>query len=63
MLMCLIADPDRPKGMSFTGSEDFIRMQFEEYILSLLSSVKYSQYLETHANSSNMRLAEVGKLR
>lgn len=33
------------------GSEEFIRLQFEEYLLALLSSVKYHIYLETPQNS------------
>lgn len=33
------------------GSEEFIRLQFEEYLLALLSSVKYHIYLETPGNS------------
>ena len=32
--------------MSFVGSEDYIRAQFEEYILALLSTVKYDNYLQ-----------------
>ena len=31
--------------MGYMGSEEFIRLQFEEYILALLSSVKYHLYL------------------
>ena len=31
--------------MGYMGSEEFIRLQFEEYLLALLSSVKYHQYL------------------
>ena len=31
--------------MGYMGSEDFIRLQFEEYLLALLSSVKYHIYL------------------
>ena len=33
--------------MGYTGSEDFIRGQFEEYILSLLSSMAYQVYHES----------------
>ncbi|KIX05739.1 uncharacterized protein Z518_03711 [Rhinocladiella mackenziei CBS 650.93] len=40
-------NPDRPKNMGYTGSEDAIRLQFEEYILSLLSSVAYQVYHES----------------
>ena len=31
--------------MGYMGSEEFIRLQFEEYILALLSSMKYHLYL------------------
>lgn len=30
------------------GSEGFLRLQFEEYILSLIACVKYHQFLSTH---------------
>lgn len=43
-------NPSRPKTMGYMGSEDFIRLQFEEYLLALLSSIKYHIYL---TNSSN----------
>lgn len=33
------------------GSEEFIRLQFEEYLLALLSSVKYHIYLEDGQNA------------
>lgn len=33
------------------GSEEFIRLQFEEYLLALLSSVKYHVYLESPQNA------------
>ncbi|KAG0127981.1 transport protein Avl9-domain-containing protein [Tuber indicum] len=45
------SDPTRPKTMGFAGSEDYIRLQFEEYILSMVSSVKYHLFLEKHAGS------------
>lgn len=38
-------NPSRPKTMGYMGSEEFIRLQFEEYLLALLSSVKYHLYL------------------
>jgi len=34
--------------MGYMGSEEFIRLQFEEYLLALLSSVKYHVYLKRH---------------
>ncbi|MCJ1428187.1 late secretory pathway protein avl9 [Sticta canariensis] len=44
-------NPSRPKTLGYMGSEEFIRLQFEEYLLALLSSVKYHIYLETPQNS------------
>jgi len=44
------SDPARPKDHGYTGSEEFIRMQFEEYLLAMLSSVKYKLYMEKHPN-------------
>ena len=38
-------NPSRPNTMGYMGSEEFIRLQFEEYLLALLSSVKYHLYL------------------
>lgn len=40
------SDPSRPKTMGYLGSEEFIRLQFEEYLLALLSSIKYHDYLQ-----------------
>ncbi|KAH9826079.1 Transport protein Avl9 [Teratosphaeria destructans] len=42
------SDPARPKTHGYAGSEEFIRMQFEEYLLALLSCEKYHRYLTTH---------------
>ena len=36
--------PERPKGMGYRGSEEEIRMMFEEYILSLCSIVAYEEH-------------------
>ena len=40
-------NPSRPKNHGYAGSEDAIRLQFEEYILSLLSSAAYQTYHDT----------------
>jgi hypothetical protein len=40
-------NPSRPRHMGYAGSEDSIRTQFEEYILSLLSSMAYQIYHES----------------
>lgn len=39
------AHPERPKTHGYLGSEEFIRLQFEEYLLALLSSMKYHNEL------------------
>lgn len=44
-------DPWRPKGLGFRGSEDFVRQQFEDYLMGLLSSVKYDRFLSRISNS------------
>lgn len=37
-------NPNRPHTMGYAGSEEFIRQQFEEYLLALLSSVSYHDH-------------------
>ncbi|KAI9167094.1 LAlv9 family protein [Paramyrothecium foliicola] len=39
------ANPSRPKTLGYRGSEEFIRSQFEAYILGLISSVKFHNFL------------------
>ncbi|CAE6505086.1 unnamed protein product [Rhizoctonia solani] len=39
------ADPSRPLGMQFKGSDDYLRAKFEEYIYTALSTVKYADFL------------------
>ena len=56
-------DPGRPNTMGFVGSEDYIRLQFEEYVLAMVSSVKCHDFLEKHAGSASRMLPDVGKLR
>lgn len=46
------ANPSRPKTLKYVGSEEFIRLQFEEYILALISSVKYHNYLTSNPTKS-----------
>ncbi|RDW92010.1 hypothetical protein BP5796_01404 [Coleophoma crateriformis] len=53
------ANPGRPKTMGYVGSEEFIRLQFEEYLLSLISSVKCHNYLVRHANNPSVMLPHV----
>ncbi|KAK9380678.1 transport protein Avl9-domain-containing protein [Kockiozyma suomiensis] len=37
-------------SVMFVGSEDYIRWQFEDYIMALLSSVKYDGFLQKYGN-------------
>lgn len=37
--------------MGYMGSEEFIRLQFEEYLLALLSSAKYHLYLQSQPSN------------
>ncbi|KAF5610046.1 uncharacterized protein FSUBG_3575 [Fusarium subglutinans] len=53
------ANPSRPKTLKYVGSEEFIRLQFEEYILALISSVKYHNYLHVNPNNPKAILPEV----
>ncbi|KAL2813697.1 transport protein Avl9-domain-containing protein [Aspergillus granulosus] len=42
------AHPQQPKTHGYMGSEEFIRLQFEEYLLALLSSMKYHEELNSY---------------
>ena len=54
------ADPSRSKNYGYAGSEEFIRLQFEEYLLAMLSAMKYRQYLDSHkARDPKALLADV----
>ncbi|KAI1415751.1 transport protein Avl9-domain-containing protein [Hypoxylon sp. FL1857] len=53
------ANPGRPKTMGYRGSEEFIRLQFEEYLLSLISSVKYHNYLIQNAHNPKALLPHI----
>lgn len=53
------ANPGRPKTMGYVGSEEFIRLQFEEYLLSLISAVKCHNYLQHHAHNPKVMLPQV----
>ena len=45
--------------MGYAGSEEFIRLQFEEYLLALLSAIKYRQFVERHKDDPKALLSEV----
>lgn len=44
------ADPSRPSTHGYQGSEDAIRLSFEEYVLSLLSSTAYKKHFDDNPN-------------
>ncbi|KAH6659830.1 transport protein Avl9-domain-containing protein [Truncatella angustata] len=52
-------NPGRPNHMGYRGSEEFIRLQFEEYLLALISSVKYHSYLKQNGNNPKLMLPHV----
>jgi len=47
-----IENPSRPTTHGYAGSEEFLRLQFEEYLLALLSCVKYRQYAQDPSNKA-----------
>ncbi|KAJ5729036.1 uncharacterized protein N7483_003544 [Penicillium malachiteum] len=47
------AHPSRPKTLGFMGSEEFIRLQFEEYLLALLSSMKYHEQITSQTSGGS----------
>jgi hypothetical protein len=51
--------PDRPKHLGYAGSEEFIRLQFEEYLLALLSAVKYHLWVESKKDELKDAILEV----
>lgn len=54
------SDPSRPKTHGYAGSEEFIRLQFEEYLFAFLSAEKYHQYLsKQNAGDPKALLADV----
>lgn len=53
------ANPQRPKTMGYVGSEEFIRLQFEEYLTSLISSAKYHNHLLQHGQNPKMLLPHI----
>ncbi|KAF2127809.1 hypothetical protein P153DRAFT_295297 [Dothidotthia symphoricarpi CBS 119687] len=48
------SNPARPKDHGYAGSEEFIRMQFEEYLLAMLSATKYKLYKEKNPHRENL---------
>jgi len=53
------ANPSRPKTNGYVGSEEFIRLQFEEYILALLAAIKFRNYIKTHPGDARVLMPHV----
>lgn len=47
-------DPSRPIGNKFVGSDDYLRREFENYVCSALSVIKFSDYCENTKGPSVM---------
>ncbi|KHO01544.1 LAlv9 family protein [Metarhizium album ARSEF 1941] len=52
------ANPSRPKNMQYIGSEQFIRSQFEAYMLGLISSVKFRNFLVSQGEDPSALAAD-----
>ncbi|BDD59801.1 hypothetical protein MAP00_004989 [Monascus purpureus] len=52
------AHPERPKTHGYMGSEEFIRLQFEEYLLALLSCMKYHDELNSYNTGESGRRSQ-----
>jgi hypothetical protein len=52
------SNPSRPKNMQYIGSEEFIRSQFEAYMLGLISSVKFHNFLVSQGEDTSALGAE-----
>ncbi|KAL4895913.1 transport protein Avl9-domain-containing protein [Aspergillus ambiguus] len=44
------AHPQQPKTHGYMGSEEFIRLQFEEYLLALLACMQYHEELNSYTS-------------
>src|SRR5690606_26867162 len=53
------ANPNRPTTLRYVGSEEFIRLQFEEYILALIASVKYHNYIKKNPDDVRVLLPHI----
>jgi len=54
------ADPTRPIGMAYQGSDDDLRSKFEEYICSALSTIKYSEFVASGQGNEAVMLGMPG---
>ena len=51
--------PNRPTDHGYRGSEEYIRLAFEEYLLAFLSATKYHIWLETHKHDQKALLSDI----
>ncbi|KAG0141271.1 hypothetical protein CROQUDRAFT_99000 [Cronartium quercuum f. sp. fusiforme G11] len=47
-------DPSRPIGNKFVGSDDYLRKEFENYVCSALSAIKFADYCERNKGTGVM---------
>lgn len=52
-------NPGRPKTLGYAGSEEFIRLQFEEYLLALLAAVKYHIFITTKKDNAKQSILDI----
>jgi hypothetical protein len=52
-------NPNRPITLAYNGSEEFIRLQFEEYLIALLSAVKQHMFLTTRRDEARSALLDL----
>ncbi|KAF8318471.1 hypothetical protein DL93DRAFT_2054522 [Clavulina sp. PMI_390] len=45
-------DPGRPLNMQFKGSDDYLRVKFEDYLCGVLSALKYTDFLQKSAKGN-----------
>ncbi|KLU85989.1 LAlv9 family protein [Magnaporthiopsis poae ATCC 64411] len=53
------SNPGRPSTMGYRGSEESIRLQFEDYILSMLAAVKAHKWQVKHKDNPRMALTHL----
>lgn len=51
------SNPSIENGV-YLGGDDFIRTQFEEYLIGLLSTIKYDQFLKIHEEHGNTQIIQ-----
>ena len=61
VVLTVTANPSRPNTLGYAGSEEFIRLQFEEYLLALLSATKYKLYIDSKKDEAKQSILDIGE--